>query len=88
MNELCVTDQLIPDCSGESASMITLEIEGEGMPPVDDDPSSDGIIRPDDGSSSNGSSFIVFINDTGVSDRRSELLDVVKLLVAECTVRA
>ena len=62
MNKQCPTDQFIPNCSGESLSACALDIEGDGISPVDNEPSSDGIIS-DDGTSSNNSLFKSLDND-------------------------
>jgi hypothetical protein len=71
MNKQCPTDQFVPNCSHQSLSTCALDIEGDGIPPVDDASSSDGIISAD-GTSSNDSLFISFDNDVVVLGRRNE----------------
>ena len=55
----CSTNHL---CSYQSLSTCVFDTEGDGAPPVDDEPSSEGIINPD-GASSNDSFFISLDND-------------------------
>jgi hypothetical protein len=69
MNKQCPADQFVPNCSCQSLSICALDIEGDGIPPVDDASSSDGIISADD-TSSNDSLFKSF--DVVVFGRRSE----------------
>lgn len=58
--------------------------DGDGGPPVDDEPSSDGMIKSDGFCSSNESSLYSFVDESndGFAER-SDALELVRLRVAE-----